>query len=125
MEPRRTQFYRDQVNAKWLGVCAGIADYFHIEVLWVRMAFVVTPFFGAPTPLIYLLMGVLAPKKPAALYGQSREEARFWSGVRTAPTASIRAVHSRFRDIDRRMRDIEAHVVGSNRRLADEIERLR
>mgnify|MGYP005844600093 CR=1 FL=1 len=125
MEPRRTQFYRDTVNAKWLGVCAGIADYFQIEVLWVRMAFVVGLFFGAPTPLIYLLMGVLAPKKPHMLYDETPEAARFWGGVRTAPGVSIRDVHSRYRDIDRRLRDIEAHVVGSNRRLADEIERLR
>jgi phage shock protein C len=125
MEPRRTKFYRDKVNAKWLGVCSGIADYFQIEALWVRMTFVVALFFGAPTPLIYLLIGVLAPKKPYALYGESPDEARFWSGVRTAPATSIRDVHSRFRDIDRRVRDLEAHVVGSNRRLSDEIERLR
>lgn len=125
MEPRRTRFYRDKVNAKWLGVCSGIADYFQIEALWVRMAFVVALFFGAPTPLIYLLIAALAEKKPHALYDETPDEARFWSGVRTAPTRSIRDVHSRYRDIDRRLRDLEAHVVGSNRRLADEIERLR
>lgn len=125
MEPRRTRFYRDKVNAKWLGVCAGIADYFGIEVLWVRLGFVIAPFFGVPTPILYLLIAALAEKKPYALYGDSPEEARFWSGVRVAPTRSIRDVHSRFRDIDRRLRDIEAHVVGSNNRLADEIERLR
>ena len=125
MEPRRTRFYRDKVNGKWLGVCAGIADYFNIDAIWVRVAFVLGLFVGAPTPVLYIVMGLLATKKPYALYGDTPEDAKFWSGVRVAPQRSIRDVHSRFRDIDRRLRDIEAHAVSSNSRLATEIENLR
>ena len=30
----RTQYYLNKQDAKWKGVCAGIADYTGIEVLW-------------------------------------------------------------------------------------------
>ncbi len=38
MTPRRTHFYLDKQNGKFLGVCAGIADYTGIDVLLVRIA---------------------------------------------------------------------------------------
>ncbi len=33
-----TQFYLDKQNAKWLGVCSGLAAYSGVDVLWVRVA---------------------------------------------------------------------------------------
>ena len=36
--PAAPNFYLDKQNAKWKGVCAGIADYTGIEVIWVRVA---------------------------------------------------------------------------------------
>lgn len=126
MEPSRTQLYRDRVNAKWLGVCAGLADYFQIDPIFVRAGFLFgTIMSGGLTIILYVIMAMLTSAKPAALYQTTPEEARFWGEVRVAPQRSIREVHSRFRDIDRRLRDIEAHVVGSNSRLAAEIEQLR
>ena len=41
MNTPRTRFYRDKVHGKFLGVCAGIADYTGINVLWVRLAAVI------------------------------------------------------------------------------------
>ena len=38
MSDSRTKFYLDKQDAKWKGVCAGIADYTGIEVIWVRIA---------------------------------------------------------------------------------------
>lgn len=126
MEPRRTRFYRDKVNGKLGGVCAGIADYFNIEVLWVRLGFVMATIFGGGFPIpLYLAMWWLAGRKPASLYDANPEERKFWSTVRVAPQRSIRDVHSRFREIDRRLRDIEAHAVSANTRLAAEIDGLR
>ena len=40
MAGRRTKFYLDKQNAKWLGVCAGIADYTGVDVTVVRIGFV-------------------------------------------------------------------------------------
>ena len=67
----------------------------------------------------------MAPVKPHELYGQDVEEAKFWQGVRANPARTARDVRSRFRDIDRRLADVETYVTSSNSRLAQEIEQLR
>jgi len=126
MSARRTKFYLDKQNAKWMGVCAGIADYTGINVLWVRIAAVLVTLMGAfPWTLIaYGLTAWLAEPKPTGLYAD-REDEKFWQGVRTNPARSTRDVRSKFRDIDRRLSDIEVFYTSRNTRLAEEIERLR
>ena len=126
MSASRTKFYLDKQNAKWSGVCAGIADYSGIDALWVRVgAVLLTLMGGFPWTLIaYWMIAWMGTPKPFALYGSS-EEAKFWQGVRSNPTASTRDIKSRFRDIDRRLADIEQYYTSHNRRLADEIDALR
>jgi phage shock protein C len=124
--PRHTQFYLDKQNGKWLGVCAGIADYTGVDVTIVRIALVALTLFGSGAPVLaYFAAAWLAPKKPRELAVQSPEEAKFWQGVRASPRRTVRDVRSRFRDIDRRLADVEAYVTSSNSRLAREIEQLR
>jgi len=54
MNSPRTKFYKDKQNAKWAGVCAGIADYTGIDVTIVRLAFVLgTVFTGGSVLLAY------------------------------------------------------------------------
>ena len=127
MNTPRTRFYRDKVNGKILGVCAGIADYTGINVLWVRLAAVIltlaTPAGGIILPA-YLLTGIFATRKPGYLYGD-RQEQKFWQGVRQSPGRTAREVRARFRDIDRRLAEVETFYVTSNPRLSADIERLR
>jgi phage shock protein C len=91
MSASRTKFYLDKQNGKWSGVCAGIADYSGIDVLWVRVgAVLITLMGGFPWTLIaYWLVAWMGTAKPFALYG-SNEEAKFWQGVRSNPSASAR-----------------------------------
>ena len=125
MSASRTKFYLDKQNAKWSGVCAGIADYTGIDVLWIRVAAVLGTLMGSGVLIIaYFLIAWMGTPKPFALYG-SNEEAKFWQGVRSNPSASTRDIRSRFRDIDRRLADIELYYTSHNRRLADEIDALR
>jgi phage shock protein C len=126
MSARRTRFYLDKQHAKFLGVCAGIADYTGIDTLWVRISVIVLTLLTFPWLLIaYFLTAWLADAKPRELAELDAEETRFWQGVRTSPRRSVHEVHSRFRDIDRRLADIEAHVTSSGARLAREIDNLR
>jgi phage shock protein C len=121
----RTRFYRDKMNGKIFGVCAGIADYTGIDVLWVRLATVGLTLMGMGfIPLAYLAVGLFAAKKPQRLY-TDRQEQQFWQSVRQSPTRTTRQVRAQFRDIDRRLADIEAYYVSNNPRLSAEIERLR
>ncbi len=122
----RTKFYLDKRNKRLAGVCAGIADYFGWDPLWVRVGFVVATVSGVGfLPLIYLAMAFMAEPKPGALYDVSDDNRRFWTGVRVAPRRTIRDVNASFRDADRRLRDLEAYVTTNNSKLAREIEELR
>ncbi len=124
MNSPRTRFYRDKLNGKFLGVCAGIADYTGVDVLWVRLGmalFTMSTGFGIP---LYFILAMVADKKPASLYSD-RDEQKFWQGVRQSPGRTAREVRAQFRDIDRRLADIETFYVSSNPRLSAEIERLR
>jgi phage shock protein C len=121
----RTRFYRDKQNAKLMGVCSGIADYTGVNALWVRLGFIALLFMtGGSVLFLYVLIGLLANRKPAALYVDRHEE-HFWQGVRQSPARTAREVRARFRDIDRRLAEVENHYVSSNPRLSAEIERLR
>ncbi len=127
MNRNRTKFYRDKANGKFMGVCAGIADYIGIEVLWIRLAFVVLTLSGiggGPTVILYFALGFLAENKPQSLYADV-EEQKFWQGVRQSPARTAREVRAQFRDLDRRLAEVEAYYVSSNPRLAAEIEELR
>ncbi len=125
MSASRTKFYLDKTNGKWLGVCSGLADYTGIDVLWIRLGFALLTFAVFPMNVIaYLLIAWMAPTAPRGLY-DSPEDVKFWQGVRTNPSRSTAEVRSKFRDIDRRLADIEVYYTSRNTRLADEIDSLR
>jgi phage shock protein C len=59
------------------------------------------------------------------LYESDSQEQKFWQGVRQSPARTTRDIRSRFREIDRRLADIEIFYTSNNKQLADEIESLR
>ncbi|WP_375270128.1 envelope stress response membrane protein PspC [Sphingomonas sp.] len=126
MSDSRTKFYLDKQDAKWKGVCSGIADYTGIEVIWVRIAMILLTLAGGfPWTLIaYALVAWMAEPKPVNLY-QDRADQKFWQGVRSNPTRSTAEVRSKFRELDRRLADIELHYTSRNSALANEIDSLR
>lgn len=120
----RTRYYRDKQNGKLAGVCSGLADYTGVETLWIRLGVIMlTIAFGWPL-IAYFVIAWLAPVKPIGLYA-SREEQKFWQGVRANPSRSARDVRASFRELDRRLADIELYYTSRNKRLEDEIESLR
>jgi len=122
----RTQFYLNTQDAKWKGVCAGIADYTGVEVLWVRLGVAGMTLVAQQWWLVvaYLIVAWIVDPKPANLY-ESQDDAKFWQGVRTNTRRSSAEVRSKLRDVDRRLADMETHFTSRNTALADEIERLR
>lgn len=125
MTSERTTLYRDKQNAKLMGVCSGIADYTGVNALWVRLgALMLTFMTGGTTIPFYFVAGLLLNKKPPHLY-VDMEEQKYWQRVRQSPTRTAREVRARFRDIDRRLADVETFYVTSNPRLSAEIDRLR
>ncbi len=126
MSASRTSFYLDKRNAKVSGVCAGVADYFDVDILWVRLGFMMTLFFLFPPIFFaYWIVAWTATPKPYSLYAETPDEREFWKKVRVAPQRTIRDTRSSFRETERRLRDIEAYVTSSNSRLANEIDGLK
>jgi phage shock protein C len=121
----RTTLYRDKQNGKLMGVCAGIADYTGVNVAWIRLAMLVMVGMtsGGILPL-YFIAGLALNKKPAHLYVDEQEQ-RYWQRVRQSPQRTAREIRARFRDVDRRLAEVENYYVSSNPRLSAEIERLR
>ena len=54
---------RNEQDQRIAGVCSGLADFFDIDVTWVRIAFVVALVAG-PGILAYLILWIAVPKKP-------------------------------------------------------------
>ena len=111
MTSPRTKFYLDKQNAKWSGVCAGIADYTGIDVTLVRIGFVLgTVFSGSGMLLLaYFIIAWMAPHKPSELYEQDprAEEVLAGRARQSAPHRPRRALAlPRPRPPARRRRDL-------------------
>jgi phage shock protein C len=125
MPPRRTKFYLDKQNAKWSGVCAGIGEYTGFDTMLIRVAVIITTIATFPAGLfVYWLIAWLADPMPRDLYDDP-QEAAFWQGVRQSPARTSRDVRSKFRDMERRMADVETYYTARNTSLAREIDGLK
>lgn len=87
--PSNQSFYRgnDRIVG---GVCSGLAEGFHVEALWVRLAFVVLAFLQGIGLLLYVVLWVLMPERtgyrPAgqtAVESMTNDVKRAWADLRT------------------------------------------
>lgn len=125
MSGSRTKFYLDKQNAKWSGVCAGIADYTGFDVTLIRIGAVLLTLMTTGWIIVaYFIAAWLAPRKPIGLY-DTLEDQKFWQGVRQSPARSARDVRAKFRDVDRRLAEVETYYTSRNSSLANEIDNLR
>jgi phage shock protein C len=126
----KTRFYVDKRNAKIRGVCAGFADYYGMDVTWVRVLALGSIGVLGPFAIIaYFVAAHSAGARPAELeremQRQDRDEKEFWKRVRRNPRATARSIRARFRNIDRRLAAAETYLTSPDKRLAREIDRLR
>lgn len=79
----RKKLYRNKREAKWLGICAGIADYLEISAFAVRLVFLLLFFTTGPFPLLfYIAAWLVLDERPAGLYPEAT-----LAGVDAAATA--------------------------------------
>jgi phage shock protein C len=107
------RLYRDRENRRIMGVCAGIASYFGMDPLPLRLALIGAAFFF-PFPVIpgYFVLGVLLPKRPPQLYA-SQEEETMWREVTVAPDRNFYALKLKFSDLEARLARMEADVTSN------------
>ncbi len=61
--PKAKKFYRDSEKGMISGVCAGLAHYFRIDPLWIRIIFILSLFISFGSSIfIYILLWILIPK---------------------------------------------------------------
>jgi len=65
MEPKR--FYRNTTDRKIAGVAGGLAEYFMMDPMLVRLIFVVLAMVGGGGVLIYVILWIVTPEKPFEL----------------------------------------------------------
>jgi phage shock protein C len=87
--PGNQTFYRgsDRILG---GVCSGLAEGFHVEALWVRLAFVVLAFLNGIGALLYVVLWVLMPERTGyrpigqgAFESMNNDVKRAWADLRT------------------------------------------
>ncbi len=62
------KLYRSETNKQIAGVCAGLAEYFDVDVTLVRIAFVVMMLMGGPGFLIYVVLWFVMPEESQVRY---------------------------------------------------------
>ncbi len=115
--PNPHRLYKNSRNKVIAGVCAGLADYFNIDVAVVRIVAVLlvifTPPFSGFIVIGYIVAAIVMPRRPEPTRTTTEEEDQFWRGVSRRPEATFSNLKYRFRDLDERLQDIE-RVVTSN-----------
>ncbi len=118
--PNPRRLYKNKRNAVFAGVCSGLADYFNVDVTWVRIATIVSLFIGfAPFVLVgYIVAAFVMPERPLSVpEPASPEEDQFWRGVSRRPEATFSNLRYRFRDMDERLADLERVVTSDEWKL--------
>ncbi len=120
-----TRLYKDPQNGRIMGVCAGVADYLGMRRCIVRILTVVAMFmlFFWPIFIGYFIMGFVLESKPEDLYEDDEEE-DFWRDVRTRPDYTAVDLRERFREIERRTRNMEAYMTSKEFRLKRQLKEL-
>ena len=59
--------YRVNENKMIAGVCAGFAEYFDVDVTWIRLALVLFSLMGGCGLVAYLVAALIMPVKPDSI----------------------------------------------------------
>jgi phage shock protein C len=119
------RLYRDKENAVLAGVCAGIADYAGLNRKGTRIAIGLLALFPPLTMFVvisYIVLAIVLPVKPADLF-ETKEQAEFWRGVSNAPSDVFGSLRHRFRELNRRLEKMEAHVTSKEFEIDHELGR--
>jgi phage shock protein C len=82
----RPQLTRSETNKRIAGVCGGIAEYFDIDPILIRVAFVAAALMGFGIPL-YIVLWIVLPKGTPGVSVQ---------GPYAQPSSAIRIAEERF-----------------------------
>lgn len=107
---RRRTLYRSRQGVI-LGVCRGLAEFFDVQVKWVRIiaviALVMTGFW--PAVAVYLAAAYLMRPAPLLPLENDMEE-EFYNSYAASRSMAIGRIKRQFDRLDRRIQRMESHV---------------
>ena len=116
------KLYRDVENKKIAGVCAGLADYFSIDVTIVRILAVLALFtFTVVTIACYIFAEIFLPPKPTDLYADQKDE-EYWRRYRRSPRDTLGQARNNFLKLETRLRKLESYVTSRKFNLDREFQ---
>ncbi len=118
--PNPRRLYKNKDRRVIAGVCAGLADYFNIDVTWVRIGAIAGLFTPASSFVFigYIIAWIVMPVRSERMREPlSQEEDQFWRGVSRRPEATFSNLRYRFRHMDERLADIERVVTSKEWKL--------
>lgn len=121
----KKRLYRNRDHGGFLGVCAGLADYFGLDLGLTRLATFIGMFFFAPGMLLgYFALALILPLKPPSAAIPNEAEEAFVKSVRSEPQAVLSSARHRYRELEQRLRRLEHYVTSSSYNLDKEFESL-
>lgn len=95
-------------DGKFMGVCQGVADYFHMPVFWIRALVIVATFATGFLPAlgIYILLGLVLKPRPVVEVHSDSERA-FYDDCLRSRSDAFRHLKERAQAVDSRLRRME------------------
>ncbi|WP_339065000.1 envelope stress response membrane protein PspC [Teredinibacter turnerae] len=121
---KNRKLYRNRQKGVIGGVCAGLADYFEVDVKLVRICAIVCLIFTLQVAFIAYWAGYFVlDVDPNSLKNKSGKlDARLHSTHER--NAVYNGIHDRFSKVEERLRRLEAYVTSPSFKLSDEINKL-
>ncbi|AIW13761.1 envelope stress response membrane protein PspC [Vibrio tubiashii] len=127
----KRELYRDTVNGKITGVCAGLANYFALEVWLVRILVISAALLGGSFLVIlaYIAMTLMIEKQPPNYVEAIKTEQEHklknkpWQQGQT-PEMLLNTIEKDFHNLEIQIRDIEAYVTSDAFKVDKEFKTL-
>jgi phage shock protein PspC (stress-responsive transcriptional regulator) len=116
------KFFRNREDRILAGVASGVAAYFAIDPLWIRLLFVLGTFFGGPGLLVYIILWIIIPEaKTTAQKLQMRGEPVNFANIEKKIKAEMRDVESSVKSFanSTKVKESQNAMVGGLQRTVD------
>lgn len=102
--------YRSR-NGVIMGVCKGLSEHFGIPLFWLRALFIVMLLFGGVWPMmgLYFLAAFILKPRPINAF-ETDHEKEFYNSYVDARKETIRALHKRYKQMEKRIERMEEIV---------------
>lgn len=125
----KKKLYKNKKGGKFLGVCAGIADYLEIDVSIVRIIIVLTSLIpGSFVPIAYIIAAIILDKKPKYLQSDKNSEySKFKETLEetsNSSRATFKSCSRKYSGLHNRLTRMEAYVTSSKFQLNKEFKNM-